>query len=604
MNLHRLTFEHSLFILAFLVALGVRLLNLGLAPLSDSEAAWALQAWQIAGHAPTGAEQALGPQPAYVFLTGVSFFLLGSTNFLARFWPALAGAGLIFLPLLFRHWLGRAAALILAFGLALDPGLVAVSRQAGGPMLALASSLLAIGLWYTDRRILAGIFAGLALLSGPAVISGVLGLALAWIIAWRNGKPRYGPLEPSGAPTWQRNEPGMSSSPGLDQMARQPVLLIAGAVILVFGTLFMRFPQGLAAWFEALPAYLGGWVSASGIPALRLLAALFFFQPLALIFALFGAVRPWTQEAVPQYSGDPVFRTRRWTLFLLLWAVISLALAMIYPARQVVDLVWVLVPLWTLAAIELSSAIPEAEPSLVSLGQAVLLFLLMALMWFSLAALNRTVPGPEGSLMRLAVLLGIIALGALTTALVSLGWSWTVGRQGLVWGVSAGLTVYMLSALWGAAFLRPNQPQELWGATPATGQAGLFINTLESLSEWNTGFPRKIDLAVSVDTPSLRWALRHFPEARFVTQPAARELPSIVITRQEQPAPALSAAYRGQDFAWWISPGWTGALPPNLTGWLTFRQAPLQQEHILLWARSDLFPGGSLLPEEPTVEEP
>jgi len=53
---------------------------------------------------------------------------------------------------------------------------------------------------------------------------------------------------------------------------------------------------------------------------------------------------------------------------------------------------------------------------------------------------------------------------------------------------------------------------------------------------------------------------------------------------------AWSAAYRGQDFSWWLTPGWEGILPEAWVDWLVFRKAPIYSEHLLLWARSDLFP--------------
>ena len=70
---------------------------------------------------------------------------------------------------------------MLAFWLAVDPGLVIVSRQVNGPMMALSFSLLALGLWHAHRTAWAGIFAGLALLSGPAFWQGALGLGSAWL---------------------------------------------------------------------------------------------------------------------------------------------------------------------------------------------------------------------------------------------------------------------------------------------------------------------------------------------------------------------------------------------------------------------------------------
>jgi hypothetical protein len=74
-------------------------------------------------------------------------------------------------------------------------------------------------------------------------------------------------------------------------------------------------------------------------------------------------------------------------------------------------------------------------------------------------------------------------------------------------------------------------------------------------------------------------------------------IPSILITHQNGQQPAQAASYRGQDFDWWLSPGWNGAFPPNFIRWFVFRQAPVQPERVILWARADLFSGGELAPE-------
>jgi hypothetical protein len=121
---------------------------------------------------------------------------------------------------------------------------------------------------------------------------------------------------------------------------------------------------------------------------------------------------------------------------------------------------------------------------------------------------------------------------------------------------------------------------------------------LTDLSEWHTGLPQSIDIVATVDSAALRWALRSFRDARFVSTPASGELPAIMITRQEELFPSLTASYRGQDFTWWLAPGWSSALPPNPVGWLTYHEAPVLEEQIILWARSDLFPGGNLLSQE------
>lgn len=579
------TNEIALYLLVFVLAFGLRFLHLGSAPLSDSEANWALQALHIAGNSTVAASTPLGPQPAYVFLTSILFQIFGSSNFLARFWPALMGSLLTFLPFFYlqpatadtekRSSILRTAGIIMAIGLALDPGLTSISRQAGGPMMAGAFLLLAFGWWHIRRPIIAGIFAGLALLSGPQILTGLVGLGLTW------GAARIFGISFSFLPDGME-QPVMEQEKPSDHREWIPALITAGTTILLVGTFFFAVPQGLAAWFDTIPAYMRGWVNGSNIPPLRLPAALIIYQPLALIFGLITSVRiffSWKNQNSPAW--------------LLLWATMAFILAIIYPSHQISDLIWMLVPIWALASLELAKYIRPSENSLISLGQASLIFILLALFWLTLAGLGRAVPGTSDIIARLGILIGILALGILTSVLISLGWSYDIAQKGLIWGLGAGLTIYLISALWSASQLHTNYPVDLWDPTPGTGQATLMMQTLGDLSEWQTGFRNQIEIASEVDTSSLRWQLRNFPNVQFLSQPASGDLPPVIISSQNQEVPTLASSYRGQDFVWLTSPDWTGSLPPNPISWLVFREAPVKNEHIILWARDDIFPGGS-----------
>src|SRR5512146_1542679 len=142
--MRRFRYEPLLYGLAFILALAIRVVKLDTPPLSDNEARWALQALGVA----QGTRPLLGSQPAYILLTSVLFYLLGAgTNFLARLVPALAGSALSLVPSLFAHRLKPRPTVILAFLLALEPGLVALSRQAGSGILAISFFLLAWGMW-------------------------------------------------------------------------------------------------------------------------------------------------------------------------------------------------------------------------------------------------------------------------------------------------------------------------------------------------------------------------------------------------------------------------------------------------------------------------
>jgi len=404
-------------------------------------------------------------------------------------------------------------------------------------------------------------------------LPGLLALILAGGVSWAMAGGR---------------EPLITTSRGKNSL-RNGVLAILLTLVLA-GTLFLRLPEGLSAWLAGLPAYLSGWAQLPSTPALRLLAALVVYQPLPFLFGLIGAVRGWLR-------GD------RLAQGLSLWLGFSLVLAIVYPARQVSDLVWALLPLWALAARELSGlAIASSDFPVVSLGQAALIFVLLALIWMNLAGLGQSEPVAQGNLIRLAVIGGVLGLAAVTTSLVGLGWSWQAARQGLVWGLCAGLGVYTLAGMWGASQLRIPGRIDLWAPVPESADVGLLVQTLNNLSSWHTGEVASLDVTLAVDSPALHWALRDYPGLSVV--PESDELltsgsPSIVVTRKSVQEPSLAASYRGQDFALDAYPGWAGALPPNLARWLVFRLAPLQEEQVILWARVDLFPGGSVLSESP-----
>jgi len=573
--MRKLNYEDILYALALILALGVRLLNLGGAPLSDIEAGSALQALDLT----RGILSVPGPQPGYLALTSLTFSLFGSSEALARLWPALVGSLLVLSPIAFKRVMGRKAALILAFGLALDPGLVALSRQADGRMMAIGFALVALGLAYARKPAGAGIFAGLALLSGPSIWLGLLGLAIAWglarLVGLSLGAEIFEEVEPPAAPA--------SASPGF----LRTWILFTGGTILIVGTLFLSFPAGLGAWASSLSAFIRGWVAPSGVSIAQLMVALVVYQPLALIFGIVAVVRDWA-------------RTRSLVWGLGLWILVALMIAMAFTGRQVSDVAWMLVPMWALAAIGLSAYFGEDEKDPISFGQAAAIFVLLALVWLTLAGLHLTVV--DAIRLRLLIILGIFVLGILTTAFVAMGWNWGVARNGAVWGVSVALGVYGISAMLGVSYVHRSNPAELWLSSPLPGQANLFADTLKELSLTHTGDATSLEVVSLVDSPAMQWVLRDFSDAHNISLVNEEILPTVIIAPSGSQTQVWSASYRGQDFVWWLKPGWEGVLPEAWVDWLVFRKSSLQSEHIVLWARLDLFPGDVITVDE-SVEQ-
>jgi hypothetical protein len=555
-QLRQIKLEQFLYALAFVLALGLRVLNLGKAPLSDYEAGWALQSW----HAAQGQLVDIGPNPAYFSLTTLLFYLLKSSNTLARFWPTLVGSLVVFLPYGFRRWLGREPALIMAFGLALDPGMVALSRLAGGPMLAIGFSGLALVFLYARKPAWAGIFGGLGLISGPSVFGGLTGFLIAYGVA------RLARFTPSWAEEPNSN-PGESSQVGLRTS------LIYGAVtVLLASTLFLHFPNGLGALGSSVMEYLRGWIDPSPVPAFQPILAAISYQPLALVFGMVTVVRGWL-------CGD---RKVRW---LSLWVFVVFILSLVYPGRTVYDIAWALIPLWALAAIELARYLRIPLDTLEAFGQAAIIFVLGVLFW--LTSLN-----PLQGEYTWLILVIVPILGVATIGLIGMGWSWEAARFGGMWGLSLILMIFVLATMFGVSQVRPNRAQELWSPSPGTVQAGLLQQTLGELAIIQNGRDDWIDIVSLVQAPSLQWTLRNYSSVTYISTLDPAILASVIITPGSSPDLSQTMAYRGQDFVWAEYPDWLGPLPPQWWQWLTTRQAPIRHENIVLWARSDLFPEG------------
>ncbi len=540
--------EHILYFAIVLLGAALRFVHLGTLPLTELEAQVAMQANNLA----SGASAALGAQPAYVLLTSLLFSMLPSSEFLARLWPALFGCALVALPYFWRDLLGRNAALLLSLALALDPGLVAVSRLASGQMLAFAALLIAVTIWRLHQPALAGCFVVLALLAAPGVYFGVLGIALLWALFFSN-------------------------TAHIDRDGLRPALIAAASALVVGGTLFLRVPEGLGAIGSVLATFLGGWTQSSGVPVLLLLFSAIGYSLPALIFGLLGAFRAWREhDALGQALGVLAF--------------ITLALALIYPGRQVADLLWALIPLWALAATEVAHYlhIPVDEPRAV-FGETGLMVLLLTFFIFTLAkvSLNEGLPEIVGPYLILAG--GVLLLGALATVLIAFGWSRFAAANGLVWTIGLFSVLFLFSA--SARFQRNDysSPNDLWAPGPAAGETGLLAKSLRDLSYWNTGQPSDLPVDLRVQSAALSWTLRDIPQNDPSVSVSA---PTLIITLASEGQPAEAGSYRGQSFALQFSRSWS-TLPPNFFSWLLYRNVPTVSEQAVLWANLNIFPDGA-----------
>jgi hypothetical protein len=578
MNSSRLKNEGWLFWLAFLLALGFRIVQLGASPLTDSEATLALQALHIAqGKAPL-----LGPQPGYILFTSILFAIIESTNFMARFVPAIVGSMLVFVPYYFGEKIKPLPALILAIFIAVDPGLVALSRQANGTILAVTFLLFAWGMWRNQRAIPAGIFAGLALLSGPSLWAGLLTLGLTWVF-----------LQGMGSRPTVSDESKIVDQPPVSRLnfsniELRPAFLSLLVALLFGGTLFFLSPNGLSAWLSALPAYLKGWTAASPMTPGRMIFAFFAYEPLGIFLAVVSLIRGY------RTGSRRILRTG-------LWLGVALLLGIFY--RQTSELVWAIVPLLTLAAFELSRAFNIFAEERVEVGVVVLaLMILLAYIWFDVSKialdpssqLAATTLPLFGRSIQISgapyvILLGAVLIIILCVSFVAFGWSVRTAWLGTTWAFVLFLGVYSLAAAWGASGVRSPNGLELWNPDQAPTQANLLHASVDDVSEFSLGHTQAQPVTImGIDSPALEWILQD-RAVEVVDELNPQVAPPIVITPLMNDL-GLPSAYRGQDFTWRQRPLWESITTPDWIRWLVFRQLPRDNETIILWVRDDLFP--------------
>jgi hypothetical protein len=473
-------------------------------------------------------------------------------------------------PFFFRRWFGRTPAIVLAFALAFDPGLVALSRQAGGPALAAGFILLALGGWLSGYPVLAGIFSGLALLSGMGLWPGLAALVLAGFL-YRLALRDQGDagLPEIKMPVWNAVFAGV-------------------AVLLLVGTLFFQVPRGLSAIGGSLAAYLSGWSAPTTSPLLVWLITLLFYQPIALILGIAGVSRALRRSPIQALRVDG---------FLSLWFVLALLIGAVYPARQPGDLVWVIIPLWALAVRE-GLRYLDLEPAarLAALGLGLLTVVLLIFFCLNMAGVvsalslnlqNQTFP------QYWAAMAASIGLVVLMAYLVAWGWSIQAAGRGLLGGLLVVLAVGTLSSSTSAAGWRVLQNAELWQVSPSMPDVRLLASTTADLSRWNTGAPNTLDvLSVGADRPSLDWTFREVPGYRQIPKLPGGVNASFVITTADQ-QPLLASTYRGQKIQVSSAPNWDKMAILDWLDWMIYRKTSSEGQTLILWARADLFAGGA-----------
>lgn len=594
-----LTVERAFYVGLALLALVLRLVGLGVHPLSDAEAGQALVAWHVYQGQPV---EQTGYSPLIVTLNLVSFALLGGSEFAARLGPALLGVALVLLPYGLRSHLGRKGALFASALLAISPTTVYLSRTVNGDIgVAVGGLALTIGLfnWLhslhgdpipnsqsPNSKLESPIshlylaVAGLVvtLTASPAAYSMLVLLVGFLALAMVVGDKSYASSARQGLAALR------------DRLGNLGLILLLG--LLSVATTFLFNMRGLGAIADLLTTWLLGFASARAQPGVYpAVFLLTLYEPLILLAGLFGL-------------SVSLLRRRLLDLFLGWWFFGSVALNLLRSGRANSDVLIPLVPLTLLAGLALGMLWDslrqegswQKEGILVITGLIIGGYAYVSLMtytrsggltfWLPVAGLGLfatlvvlfAVWYDGISALRAAALVGLIVLAIFTFA--------TGSRLNNTFpGVGGG----------GRSVADPRQP--LVGAPAGEGLLDL-ATTLKQISGWQTGDPYLLEVVADRRLgPAVEWSLRDFKNVTWVDSldswPPATPLEGSDTFPAENPVLLIPAdvslsseeGYAGQDFA--VRAVWSpaGLSRQSLIRWILLRTAPtpVNFERAVLW---------------------
>lgn len=568
-----ITVYQTILVLLFLIALWLRLFNLGRNPLSNSEATPALSALHILQHHQNQSSN----QPLYISFTSILFDFFGSNNFIARLLPALAGSILIPALGLFTHKINKVEILIVALLLIIDPVFLSLSRQADSRILVVVLLIISFGFLLQRQYSIAGVSSALLILSG--IYFWHVLLILVFFLLFR--KLFYKITE-------KREADDYINIVLNDKENLKKYFLYLSVSIIIIGTRFLSAPFLLSQVTQSFLDYFSGWVNLSGaFDHLRiLLLVLFTYYPLIILFGLIGLISMLLERDPQTHS-------------LLLFFIFSLTITLTYPTAKHVDIVFILPFLYYFFAKFLVKLIQKFKNNVSKNIFALIpfLFLMGILGLFLLNTMNITTE-VERIEQQLIAIIGCLLLLGLIFILVSWGWSFQYAFNGFAIALVLILGFSHLSSALHLVGVSPRPEAEVWWLDGYFKDADLLLDSIEKISIMNSGIKNNIYVAIEgSSSPSVNWLLKEYRFMNFKKIPFYLT-PQIIITKDEI-SQRLNEEYRGSKFTlkakpYRIANSDAFFAANDLLSYLIPGKNIIENEEIYLWARADLFPGNNI----------
>ncbi len=593
--------EFVAYLALLILALVFRFAELDTVSLTTTEVREALSAWRVVFPGASGGE--LVPESPLLFLLhSVAFTTLGGSEFSARLFTALAGAGLVLSPLLFRELLGRTRAFVFSLMLVFSPTLLAASRFDVPVIWSLLFVVLMLwSLWRYAwlRRSLYAILATV-LLVGIVLLTEPAGFILAVILIGAGLYTLYqSPVEAVESATGQNEQMNL-----LTDFPWRTGLVLAVGIMLLVATGFLLYPAGLSSVSGLLSAALEGFVtpSAIGAPLAFPLSTSLFYEPLMWVFGLVAIVRIAQQ-------GTATWVER----FLIGWLILGAAASLLYLGAGPQHALWTIIPLTGLVTSLAAEFLTQDEHPfwnapwwgkwLLAIGTMALLAMmavhLQGIARGMLTAPDETVGQMLQVLVRTAnnnlmfLLSIVLTIGLYFTA--ASAWGNVAAARGSALGVLLFGMVTALSSGWQVAVSSADSPIELWHVQPTNRETALLRQTLIEVAKRETD--GVFDLPIYIQAPDdgvIAWLVRDFVNATFINDVSQASTQPVVILPDVSEPPDLGDSYVGQRFVirtWWS---------PQFMVWFDYpawwfqrrtRTGAIPYETVVLWLRQDVYDG-------------
>lgn len=533
----------------FLLALFLRLVKADSIPFTRADADLAWQALEISKFR----AESTSPLALYTGLTGLLFWFTSSNNFFARFFPALFGSSLIFIPYILMSSRSAKLSLGLSLLLVLDPVLVIFSRQVAGPILAISTLAWSFVFLYQHKNIAAGIAFGMAILAGKYfwLTTALIGLYLLI--------------------SFLVNRQGFSHIIALFHKPSKSFYFSTLISSLLVATSFLINPGGLTGIASGLVDLFSINYSSSFplvLPVFFLLTySLYLLLPFSLLLA---------------HSSS---RSRLMNLGFLITLI---ALTALFQNR--LSGIYLLIELFIIIVIAKSAMALRLElhsPALVSLVAFVFFSVILSFTLLSFNQFSARILGEMNLITDLLPILLALLLIFISYLLIGLGWGFDHTKPALQAAIIL-ITVFFslglsLSQTWNDATVSQllfSNSEILFPDKPFRNELGVFIQN-KVLNTSTASY--KLDKMAS---PGENWEFEEFSDSSVVSS-----MPAFIINDSTSESGMMSA-YRGTSIVFARRLNLSNKAYSELIHLISSKTLPVSDITRTLWVQTALFPGG------------